>query len=158
MAESAAGYSSNYGAYASQSSQEHLGGAYERDVDDIWTSEDIHPIEESVLEEKLEPALAPPPQIREYSPYRDEAHDSSLGSFASPTPIHTATLLWDPAVKEADDILHNEDFNDKRDLDIFTLRGFVNIITLVLLALGLLMLFIGYPILSAVNVQKQRKS
>jgi hypothetical protein len=64
--------------------------------------------------------------------------------------IHpSAGLLLFPEDVEKDDYLHNPDPNDKdkRDCDIFTRRGIVNLGGLAILALGLLMLFIGYPIL-----------
>jgi len=68
--------------------------------------------------------------------------------------IHpSAGLLLFPEDVEKDDYLHNPDPNDKdkRDCDIFTRRGIVNLGGLAILALGLLMLFIGYPILTFVQ-------
>lgn len=61
----------------------------------------------------------------------------------------SAGLLLFPEDVEKDDYLHNPDPNEKekRDCDIFTRRGMVNLGGLAVLALGLLMLFIGYPIL-----------
>lgn len=57
-------------------------------------------------------------------------------------------LLLFPEDVEKDDYLHNPDPNDKeRDCDIWNRRGIVNGGGLVLLTLGLLMLFIGYPVL-----------
>jgi hypothetical protein len=67
--------------------------------------------------------------------------------------IHpSAGLLLFPEDVEKDDYLHNPDPNekDKRDCDIFTRRGIVNLGGLALLALGLLVLFIGYPVLYVV--------
>ena len=63
--------------------------------------------------------------------------------------LPSAGLLLFPEDVEKDDYLHNPDPNekDRRDCDIFTRRGMVNIGGLAVLALGLLMLFIGYPIL-----------
>lgn len=64
--------------------------------------------------------------------------------------IHpSAGLLLFPEDVEKDDYLHNPDPNekDKRDCDVFTRRGIVNLGGLAILALGLLMLFIGYPVL-----------
>ncbi|KAE8328099.1 beta-glucan synthesis-associated protein-domain-containing protein [Aspergillus sergii] len=61
-------------------------------------------------------------------------------------------LLLFPEDVEKDDYLHNPDPNDKeRDCDIWNRRGIVNGGGLVLLTLGLLMLFIGYPVLTAVQ-------
>ena len=63
----------------------------------------------------------------------------------------SAGLLLFPEDVEKDDWLHNPDpnENDKRDCDVFTKRGIVNLGALVVLTLGLLVLFIGYPILYA---------
>ncbi|KAH8730528.1 beta-glucan synthesis-associated protein SKN1 [Phaeosphaeriaceae sp. PMI808] len=68
--------------------------------------------------------------------------------------IHpSAGLLLFPEDVEKDDYLHNPDPNEKekRDCDIFTRRGMVNVGGLAFLALGILMLFIGYPILTFVD-------
>ncbi len=61
----------------------------------------------------------------------------------------SAGLLLFPEDVEKDDYLHNPDPNGKedRDCDIFNSRGLVNIAGLAVLTLGLLVLFIGYPIL-----------
>lgn len=61
----------------------------------------------------------------------------------------SAGLLLFPEDVEKDDWLHNPDPNEKneRDCDVFTKRGIVNVGALVILTLGLLVLFIGYPIL-----------
>jgi hypothetical protein len=63
--------------------------------------------------------------------------------------LPSAGLLLFPEDVEKDDYLHNPDPNEKdqRDCDIFTRRGMVNLGGLAVMALGLLMLFIGYPIL-----------
>ncbi|KAF7588685.1 hypothetical protein BBP40_005318 [Aspergillus hancockii] len=53
---------------------------------------------------------------------------------------------------EDDDYLHKPDPSDKeRDCDIWNRRGVLNVGGLVLFTLGLLMLFIGYPILTAIR-------
>ena len=61
----------------------------------------------------------------------------------------SAGLLLFPEDVEKDDWLHNPDPNEKepRECNIFTKRGAVNIGGLVLVTTGLLVLFIGYPIL-----------
>jgi hypothetical protein len=61
----------------------------------------------------------------------------------------SAGLLLFPEDVEKDDYLHNPDPNEKekRDCDIFTRRGMVNVGGLAFLAIGLLALFIGYPVL-----------
>ena len=64
----------------------------------------------------------------------------------------SAGLLLYPEDVEKDDWLHNPDPNDKeeRDCNIFNRRGVVNIGGLGLFVLGLLILFIGYPVLYAI--------
>lgn len=61
----------------------------------------------------------------------------------------SAGLLLFPEDVEKDDWLHNPDPNEKetRECNIFTKRGFANVGGLALVTLGLLILFIGYPIL-----------
>ena len=64
----------------------------------------------------------------------------------------SAGLLLFPEDVEKDDWLHNPDPNEKeqRECNIFTKRGFANVGGLALVTLGLLILFIGYPILYGV--------
>ena len=61
----------------------------------------------------------------------------------------SAGLLLFPEDVEKDDWLHNPDPNEKepRECNIFTKRGALNIGGLALVTMGLLVLFIGYPIL-----------
>jgi hypothetical protein len=60
----------------------------------------------------------------------------------------SAGLLLFPEDVEKDDYLHNPDPDDKEGgCNIFTQRGLVNIGGLALITLGVLILFIGYPIL-----------
>ena len=63
--------------------------------------------------------------------------------------LPSAGLLLYPEDVEKDDWLHNPDPNDKeeRDCNIFNRRGFVNVGGLSLFVIGLLILFIGYPVL-----------
>lgn len=63
--------------------------------------------------------------------------------------LPSAGLLLFPEDVEKDDWLHNPDPNEKekRECDIFTKRGFVNVGGLALITVGILALFIGYPIL-----------
>lgn len=63
--------------------------------------------------------------------------------------LPSAGLLLFPEDVEKDDWLHNPDPNEKdsRECDIFTKRGFVNVGGLALITAGILVLFIGYPIL-----------
>jgi beta-glucan synthesis-associated protein KRE6 len=64
--------------------------------------------------------------------------------------LPSAGLLLFPEDVEKDDYLHNPDPNDKdRDCDIFNKRGLVNIGGLLFITLGILALFVGYPILYA---------
>lgn len=66
----------------------------------------------------------------------------------------SAGLLLFPEDIEKDDWLHNPDPNEKekRECDIFTKRGFVNVGGLALITVGILVLFIGYPILYVLPV------
>jgi len=65
--------------------------------------------------------------------------------------LPSAGLLLFPEDVEKDDYLHNPDPNDNKDKmkfsELFTKRGFLNIGGLALITLGLLTLFIGYPIM-----------
>lgn len=63
--------------------------------------------------------------------------------------LPSAGLLLFPEDVEKDDWLHNPDPNEntKRDCDIFNRRGILNVGGLAILLLGLLVLFIGYPIM-----------
>ncbi len=63
--------------------------------------------------------------------------------------LPSAGLLLFPEDVEKDDWLHNPDPNEKekRECDIFSRRGIVNLGGLGLLTLGILILFIGYPVL-----------
>lgn len=61
----------------------------------------------------------------------------------------SAGLLLFPEDVEKDDWLHNPDPNekDKRECDIFTKRGLVNVGGLAFITIGILVLFIGYPVM-----------
>ena len=63
--------------------------------------------------------------------------------------LPSAGLLLFPEDIEKDDYLHNPDPNEKekRECDIFTRRGLVNVGGLALITIGVLILFIGYPVL-----------
>jgi hypothetical protein len=63
--------------------------------------------------------------------------------------LPSAGLLLFPEDVEKDDYLHNPDPKGKeeRDCDIWTRRGVVNVGGLALITLGILTLFIGYPVL-----------
>lgn len=63
--------------------------------------------------------------------------------------LPSAGLLLFPEDVEKDDYLHTPDPSGKeeRDCDIFTRRGIVNVGGLALIVLGLMVLFIGYPVL-----------
>ncbi|ESK95791.1 glycoside hydrolase family 16 protein [Moniliophthora roreri MCA 2997] len=103
-----------------------------------------------------------------YNPnYQDAPNQSQFSNVASdmsssektghPPPATTATVtaagpqyLWDRD-PEADDALHNPDpIRDAKlehDWTLFSSRGWMNVIALLVLLAGLLMLFAGYPIL-----------
>lgn len=61
----------------------------------------------------------------------------------------SAGLLLFPEDVEKDDWLHNPDPSDRdrEKCDIWNKRGMVNVGGLVLITLGVLVLFIGYPVL-----------
>ena len=63
--------------------------------------------------------------------------------------LPSAGLLLFPEDVEKDDYLHNPDPNEKenRECDIFNKRGMVNVGGLAFIVVGILVLFIGYPIL-----------
>ena len=63
--------------------------------------------------------------------------------------LPSAGLLLFPEDVEKDDWLHNPDPNEKerRECDVFTRRGCVNVGGLIFITLGVLILFIGYPVL-----------
>ena len=63
--------------------------------------------------------------------------------------LPSAGLLLFPEDIEKDDYLHNPDPKGKeeRDCDIWTKRGIVNVGGLAMITLGILVLFIGYPVL-----------
>ena len=68
--------------------------------------------------------------------------------------LPSAGLLLFPEDVEKDDWLHNPDPNEKepRECNIFTKRGAVNVGGLALVTAGLLVLFIGYPILYELSI------
>lgn len=58
----------------------------------------------------------------------------------------TTNLLWDPSYVEEDDDLHDPNIdNPKRDTNIWTKRGLINLGGLAVLTVGLLFLFAGLP-------------
>lgn len=65
--------------------------------------------------------------------------------------LPSAGLLLFPEDVEKDDYMHNPDPNDRDGrlvcADLFSKRGFVNVGGLALITIGILILFIGYPIL-----------
>ncbi|KAI9718197.1 MAG: hypothetical protein M1812_004187 [Candelaria pacifica] len=69
--------------------------------------------------------------------------------------LPSAGLLLFPEDVEKDDWLHNPDPNEKEkpECDIFTKRGFVNVGGLAFITLGILVLFIGFPVLTFVQKQ-----
>ncbi|KAG2413279.1 beta-glucan synthesis-associated protein KRE6 [Aspergillus terreus] len=64
----------------------------------------------------------------------------------------TEGLLLFPEDVEKDDYLHNPDASDRdKPCDIWNRRGLINVGGLILLTLGFLTLFIGYPVITAVE-------
>lgn len=94
------------------------------------------------------------------NPFRDDDSSRPVSRDGSEDDLNTQTvsekfnitpsagLLLFPEDIEKDDDLHNPDpGGEPRDCDIFTRRGLVNVGGLALIVLGLLCLFIGYPVL-----------
>lgn len=67
--------------------------------------------------------------------------------------LPSAGLLLFPEDVEKDDYLHNPDPNDKdrNECDIWSKRGLANVGGLAFITLGILVLFIGYPVLYALR-------
>ncbi|KAL2872692.1 SKN1/KRE6 family beta-glucan synthesis-associated protein [Aspergillus lucknowensis] len=64
----------------------------------------------------------------------------------------TDGLLLFPEDVEKDDYLHNPDPSDReRECDIWNTRGVINLGGLILLTIGFLVLFIGYPVVTAMK-------
>ena len=61
----------------------------------------------------------------------------------------SAGLLLFPDEVEKDDWLHDpgSDVKEKRECDIFSRRGILNVGGLGLLTLGIMFLFVGYPVM-----------
>ncbi|KAL1983665.1 hypothetical protein VTN96DRAFT_10094 [Rasamsonia emersonii] len=97
-----------------------------------------------------------------YDPFSDSRAPSMVGSDDDNVNTQTVSekynitpsegLLLFPEDVEKDDYLHNPDPNDKdRDCDICNTRGLVNVGGLALLTLGILALFIAYPVVTFVR-------
>lgn len=100
-------------------------------------------------------------QARDYNtPFRDSRPGSRAGSEDDNLNTQTvsekynimpsAGLLLFPEDVENDDYLHNPDPNDNEpnECNVFTRRGMVNVGGLAFVTLGILMLFVGYPVVS----------
>ncbi|KAI6249749.1 hypothetical protein HI914_01334 [Erysiphe necator] len=90
------------------------------------------------------------------APSRAESDDDNLNTQTVSEKYNimpSAGLLLFPEDVEKDDWLHNPDPNDKDNdgCDIFTKRGMANVGGLILICLGVLFLFIGYPVLTFVR-------
>lgn len=75
----------------------------------------------------------------------DDINTQTVSEKFNILPFAGAGLLLYPEDIEKDDDLHNPDRDEQRDCDICTKRGFANVGGLVLITLGLLFVFIGYP-------------
>jgi len=66
----------------------------------------------------------------------------------------TSNLLLYPNDKEDDDVYHDPatGMDEGRECNIFTKRGLINVGGLALITVGMLVLFIGYPVLSVCPV------
>ncbi|SNX83743.1 related to KRE6 - glucan synthase subunit [Melanopsichium pennsylvanicum] len=79
-------------------------------------------------------------------------HDALLSNRANSSSAAAKYQLAQNAMTEdEDDYLHSIDTKWDKSSHSWNLRGFLNILTLTLLALGLLMLFLGYPVLIKVK-------
>ncbi|CBQ70856.1 related to KRE6-glucan synthase subunit [Sporisorium reilianum SRZ2] len=75
-------------------------------------------------------------------------HDQLLNNRANSASSTTKYQLANNAMtEEEDDYLHSIDTKWDKSSHGWNLRGFLNVLTLALLALGLIMLFLGYPVL-----------
>ncbi|KAJ5205269.1 Concanavalin A-like lectin/glucanases superfamily [Penicillium cf. griseofulvum] len=94
-----------------------------------------------------------------FDPFQDSRAPSHAGSEEYDVNTQTVSgkfnimptdgLLLFPEDVEKDDYLHNPDPTDKdRDCDIWNRRGVVNVGSLAIFTLGLLVLFIGYPLIT----------
>ncbi|WFD36288.1 hypothetical protein MCUN1_003166 [Malassezia cuniculi] len=68
-----------------------------------------------------------------------------------PAPLRGALVGLDPMQSEPDDYLHNPDRHVNKQSHAPTWRGIINIATLIIIALALIMLFAGYPIIANVK-------
>ncbi|MCJ1312321.1 hypothetical protein MMC25_005995 [Agyrium rufum] len=87
------------------------------------------------------------------APSRDGSDDNDVNTQTVSEKYNilpSAGLLLFPEDVEKDDYLHNPDPNERdiRECDIFTRRGMVNVGGLIFISLGVLMLFVGYPMLT----------
>lgn len=92
------------------------------------------------------------------NPFHDSRAPSRAGSDGDDVNTQTVSekfnimptdgLLLFPEDVEKDDYLHNPDPADKdRDCDVWNRRGILNVGGLALLTIGILVLFIGYPLM-----------
>ncbi|KAF4210623.1 hypothetical protein CNMCM8980_005758 [Aspergillus fumigatiaffinis] len=145
------------------------------------SSEFLLPPRPHRFKEEYEPYRSPAPSIRSsrrtswsseagsydtrgrpYSPFEDSRAPSRADSDDNDVNTQTVAekynitptdgLLLFPEPEEKDDYLHNPDPNDKEgQCDLWNRRGIMNVTGLVLLTLGFLALFIGYPVITAVK-------
>ncbi|THC89742.1 hypothetical protein EYZ11_010807 [Aspergillus tanneri] len=116
----------------------------------------------SQARESTEFLIPPPPHRRREEYDRDSRAPSQTGSEDNDVNTQTVSekfnimpmegLLLFPEDVEKDDYLHNPDASDgEKDCDIWNRRGMINVGGLILLTLGFLMLFVGYPVITAVK-------
>ncbi|KAF1808542.1 beta-glucan synthesis-associated protein SKN1 [Eremomyces bilateralis CBS 781.70] len=108
---------------------------------------------EASSDSRMNPFASPYDDSR--APSRADSEDEGLNTQTVSEKFNiqpSAGLLLYPEDVEKDDYLHNPGPEDEnRECNIFTRRGFVNIGGLALITLGILFLFIGYPILTFVR-------
>ncbi|RAH41939.1 SKN1/KRE6 family beta-glucan synthesis-associated protein [Aspergillus brunneoviolaceus CBS 621.78] len=96
-----------------------------------------------------------------YTPFEDLRSPSRAGSDEVDVNTQTVSekynimpmegLLLFPEDVEKDDYLHEPNPNDDQECDIWNRRGIANVGGLILITIGFLVLFIGYPVMSAVE-------
>ncbi|PGH29245.1 hypothetical protein GX50_08008 [[Emmonsia] crescens] len=104
-----------------------------------------------------------------FSPLWEYQSHSRIGTDDDPVTTQTVVekyaimpsenLLVFPEDVEKDDYLHNPDPNDRRrDCNIWTRRGAVNVVGLAVVVLGILTLFIVYPILTFLDKLTEQRA
>ena len=112
-----------------------------------WDSE--HSRDSRVLENPFADSRSPSRSGSRADSDEDNVNTQTVSERYNIHILPTEKLLLYPYEVEKDDYLHNPDpkGREERDCDIWTARGMANIGGLALITLGILTLFIGYPVL-----------